>query len=139
MREPSAAADALSEAVRLNPRHVLARLNLANALSGLNRHAEAVAQCRAALGVDSNDFRVHYTLGNMLSQQSLPDEAVEAYREAVRINPRFTSAHHNMGRSLLRTGRLDEAVEQFRRVLSLEPRDVEAKRMLEAIESQRGG
>ena len=77
----------LFEAVRLEPRMVQARLQLAALLSGQSRHAEGVEQYERAAVLRPLDAEGHYGLGLAYEGSGRLTEARDHYRAAVRLDP----------------------------------------------------
>jgi Flp pilus assembly protein TadD len=61
--------------------------------------AQASAQAREALRLNSGDADAHNVLGVTLAQQGQVDEAVREFQIALRINPQHTQASRNLERA----------------------------------------
>jgi tetratricopeptide (TPR) repeat protein len=88
-----AAAIALYEtALRIEPRAVAARANLADALRGLNQEPRAQAILREGLALDENNPALRHALGLSLVRSGRREEALAELRRAAQLapeNPRF--------------------------------------------------
>lgn len=122
----------LNEAVRLAPRSVEARFNLARALQLQGNITGAVRQFREASRLAPRDDSILVGLANALQDQDRTGEAATELRRAIALNPNAAEAHNNLGVALGMLGRLDEAVEHFRRALQIRPDYPDAERNLAA-------
>jgi len=82
------------EALRLNPDHQPALVNLTSAY---------------------ND------LGNQLINQQKPEQAIGYYREAIKLRPMDADAYANLGFALESTQRFREAIDEYQRASFLDP------------------
>ena len=106
--------------LRLEPRHTLARYNLALVLKRADRLQEAIGELTRALAIEPRP-EAHYTLGVIYWQQGDLDRATGALRAAIALDPRYVDAHATLG-SLL-AGRRDwkGAKDALRRAIALRP------------------
>lgn len=104
-----------------NPDSLLARNNLAAALSREGRLSEAEALLREALGRAPGYSRAHANLGAVLALSGRLVEATVEYREAVRLNPGLARARVHLGTLLTRQGRTAQAEAQYRAALGMDP------------------
>jgi tetratricopeptide (TPR) repeat protein len=91
------------------------RGNLANALKGLGKIAEAEAVYREAIRIDPKAPFPAYNLGNLLVEQGKLVEGEKFLREAIRRDNDYPEAHCNLGLLLYRLGRFREGVGLVRR------------------------
>ncbi len=75
-------------------------LDLARALVGLRRDAEAAEAARAATQLSPNSVAAHMTLAEVLMSLNERDEAADSYRRVITIDPAETRAHLGIARSL---------------------------------------
>jgi tetratricopeptide (TPR) repeat protein len=108
-------------AVRLNPDHFLARLNLAVAQLQQGQLADAEANIRWALRLRPEHAEAHNCLGNILVQQRKPDAALASYEKTLRLDPRHADAHNNLANVLRQRARLEEALDHYEASLRLKP------------------
>ncbi len=120
------AIEAFQAALRLDPNHVEARVNLGVMYVRLGRPDEAVAEYRAALALDPGHAEANYNLGNALAGRREFEEAIAAYQRAVERKPEYVEARINLGNLLRGVGRLDESIAQHRQALAYEPDNVAA-------------
>ncbi len=111
---PSAAIEHYETALRIEPRAVAARLNLADALRTNGEEARAEAAMREGLALDAENGSLHHSLGLSLVRSGLPDEALDELRLAAEFapeNPRFV---YVLGIALNSLGEQQEALEVLR-------------------------
>ncbi len=103
---------------------------LAHALEGRGRGAEAIAVFQDLVVLRPGNGRHWSCLGNLLKTRgdragadAALDKAVEALREAIRLQPDLAYAHANLGVALMRQGKLDEAIAEDREAIRLRPDD----------------
>jgi tetratricopeptide (TPR) repeat protein len=117
----SEARDQLREIVKLDPGDASAHLALARA--DLHQDGgdlkEAIAELRAALGIEPGNSGAWNDLGEAQGRAEKYDDSAAAYREGLKLQPDDDSAHFSLGEVLKRAGKLDEAVEQYREALRL--------------------
>ena len=125
----------LAEAERLyravlaiDPRHVLARTNLATAWLQAGRLDEGVEALRRSLEIDPRQAGALNNLGGALNALGCADEAVDAYRQAIAVQPDYAEARanlagllHGQGMALRGQGRLEEALPILREAADLAP------------------
>jgi protein O-GlcNAc transferase len=111
---------AFTRALELEPRHVLARYNLALVLRRVDRPAEALRELERALAIDPRP-EVLYMQGVIYWHQGELGRAAAALRAAIAAAPRYADAHHALG-SVLKTGRdWTGAASSLRQAISLQP------------------
>jgi tetratricopeptide (TPR) repeat protein/serine/threonine protein kinase len=103
---------------------------LAHALEGRGRDAEAIAVFQDLVVLRPGNGRHWSCLGNLLKTRgdragadAAIDKAVAALREAIRVKPDLAYTHANLGVALMRQGKLDEAIAEDREAIRLRPDD----------------
>jgi protein O-GlcNAc transferase len=96
------------------------------ALSGENRHEEAIHTFDAALALDARDPEALIGKGVALKALRRVPEAIETYRRAIEVAPRNPNAHLNLGNALALLNRHGEALVCYEHVLALDPHSAEA-------------
>lgn len=113
----------LSCAVTADPKHLLARQQLALAHQRLGYVEDARREFGNALKLDSNSEVTHFCFGQLLEDLGEPQEAANAYRKAMRLSP----TKHDALANLLGLGRhvdISEELEQATVLLNtLPPRE----------------
>src|SRR5688500_12516057 len=97
------------------------RTKLAEALRVQGNFADAAAELRQAIQLDSRSARAHSGLGLALrAQRNLP-ESTAAYQEAIRLDPDLIDAHNGLAVTLANQGKLNDAVAEFREIIRVDP------------------
>ena len=111
---------AFRRVLAIDPRHVLARYNLALVLKRIDRAAEAIDELTRAIQVDARP-EAHYTLGVIHWQQGEIDQAERALRAALAAQPGHADAHYTLGAVLGARRDVKGAVASLRRAIELRP------------------
>lgn len=105
------------QAVVTRPNNTFARLHFADALLAAGNLAEAEAEYRKVIGIDSGPIipSAHHSLGMALYRQRRVEEAIVQYELAIKKsfsdNP---EAHYNLGVALLSKQSYSDAEREFR-------------------------
>ena len=135
------AAAAFAAALRADPGHRDARVNLADSLRRLDRAAEAAEVCRAGLAGRPDDFALLVNLGAALQTQGDADGALAAYEQAATAaaaqnggrRPNLPEIDNNIAQLHRAAGRLDQAALHLRRAAAARPADGDIARSLAAV------
>ena len=100
-------------ALELNPGYATGRRWYAQFLSGLGRHAEAIAEAERALELDPLSLVIHTAVGDVLFYARRFERAVAYYRRCQELDPSFGPGHTDMARAYEHLGRHDEAIAEF--------------------------
>lgn len=98
------------------------RFYLGRALVQQRRLAEASAQLREAVRLDSANAEVHYLLALALAGQGHVEEVVQHHAQAVALQPKIDSSvalHELLSANYAKAGRLDEAIRSAEHALKL--------------------
>ncbi|MDE0124718.1 MAG: tetratricopeptide repeat protein [Bryobacterales bacterium] len=125
--DPVAAKELYQQAIRLDPRHAEAHLNLGVAYERLGRGALAEAMFRKALEIRRDYSDAHLNLGLKLAEKAQFASALESVREAVRLAPTNPGARKALAMVLTRLKRPQEAVPHFELLVQRDPASVEAR------------
>jgi len=117
---PEQAREAYRRALRLDPGHAHARLNLGRLLHEAGDAAAAEAEYRGALAARPGDATALFNLGVALGDQGRSEEALEAYERALESDPGLADAHHNAAALCERIGRRAAAIRHLRACRRLE-------------------
>jgi predicted O-linked N-acetylglucosamine transferase (SPINDLY family) len=121
------AVNAFSEAIRLAPGEPRYRISLAAALGRLGRHAEAVAQLKAALIHRGGGLaELHNNLGASLQKLGRLDEAAAALANALALRDDYPEARRNLAGVLRQLGRTMATVAAYEAILARHPHDRES-------------
>jgi hypothetical protein len=121
------AAEHLERTLHLNPTFAKAHRNLASAYLKLDRPAEALVLCDAAVLINSNDGAAYYKRGLALGSLQRHAEALQAHMHAMALNPGdyyyvLAVAHTSLALNLLQ-----DALVWYGRAFALNPNDVDAR------------
>jgi predicted O-linked N-acetylglucosamine transferase (SPINDLY family) len=121
LSEYSAAANALSRSLALNPANIEAQLAYMSVLRASGDLANALMASQKALAESSDDPRLLYAAALCYDDVGRVDEALAHYEAALRRAPGMEDALHNRGLLLSRLGRLEEAESNQRRYVEAHP------------------
>jgi tetratricopeptide (TPR) repeat protein len=119
--DPRLAAQALLQAIRIDPRVALYHAHLADALALQGQAEAALVHYDAALRLDGTLADVHYNRGNTLYRLGRFEEAGAAYALALAHGNTDASTHGNRGLALLGAGRREEALQELDLAVALRP------------------
>ena len=109
---PEEARSAYEAALRVDPAHADARINLGRLLHDAGRLAEAEASYRHVLSVREHALAA-YNLGVVLEDQARPTDAIQAYARAIAADPQLAEAHYNLARLYEQRGDQRAAIRYF--------------------------
>lgn len=115
------------ETLRRNPGAWLAHNNLAEALTGAGKPAEAIPHLEAALKLRPDFPEALNNLGDDLRRIGRPQEAVPPFERALKLRPDFAEAHNNLGIAFAMLDRPAEALKEFETALKLKPKYPQAR------------
>jgi tetratricopeptide (TPR) repeat protein len=109
--------------------------NMAIALYGLDRHDEAEAVAREAVGNDADGTSGALVfLGVLLMDKGRHRESEQCFVDALRNDPEHAFAWQQYGKLMARVGRFDKARELVARARALDPEDADTLSLLAEIE-----
>jgi tetratricopeptide (TPR) repeat protein len=111
---PEAARVAYLNALRLDPSHADAHVNLGRLMHQSGDLEFAEEHYRAALSLRASDATAFFNLGVVLEDRGLPDDAIETYDAAMRVDPTHADAHFNAARLHDLAGRYEAALRHLR-------------------------
>jgi len=114
------------QAVSLRADHAEAYNNMARALHGRGRYAEALENCNQALSIMPENARAHHIKGFVLHALGRHADAIDSYRKAVQLRGDLVEAHSHLGVALSVLGRCDEAIESYKQAIRLDPNYADA-------------
>ena len=121
--ETARAREAFDRAVAAAPDNSELRLSLAERLAADGRLAEAVAEYRAALALDSGSLAAHNNLARILAGQGDREAAIDHWIAALSLDPSRVSVLNNLAFAL--AGRADPSRDDIRRAVELAERAAE--------------
>ncbi|MHB8503664.1 MAG: tetratricopeptide repeat protein, partial [Candidatus Acidiferrales bacterium] len=121
------AADALREAIRLQPDFAGAHTNLGAVLRQLGDAEGAAAESRKGMELlqqkSSEQAAVFATnSGRRLLNAGDLEGAISQFRTAIQAMPAYAPGHYQLGLALQRKGEKDEAAKEFEKANGLDPR-----------------
>ena len=122
----SEAADALSQAIALNPNSFDAQLYLGRVQYSMKDYAGAAKSFRAAVTLNPRHAEARFFLGTTLELAGDSNAAMSEYQELIKAQPDSAMGQLGLGALLVKQGRLDEAVVALRRAVALNPKEFEA-------------
>ncbi|MDR3457962.1 MAG: tetratricopeptide repeat protein [Verrucomicrobiae bacterium] len=85
------------------------------------KHAEAIAEYRAAIALRPYYYVAHYNLGVALNEAGNLDEAYQHFQTVLQLQPDDVHAMYAMGIILISKGQFDDATALFQKILKLKP------------------
>jgi tetratricopeptide (TPR) repeat protein len=115
------AAAEFESALRVNPRLIMAHVNLIAMYGEQGQLDKAEQHFREASALDPGWAEAYYNWGLLLMRRQRTTEADEAFRKAITANPHYADAHVELGQLLDEAGRMTEAQQHFRLALEDAP------------------
>ncbi|MEE2947622.1 MAG: tetratricopeptide repeat protein [Verrucomicrobiota bacterium] len=120
-------------AVKHDPRHAQARVNLGLLLSQTGALGQAEEQFRHAIDSEPTLPEGYVNLANLLQRTGRAGEAEATYRRALAIEPALPEAHRNLSSVLLWQNRLAEALQFALKAQQFDPDHAATQNTLGAI------
>jgi protein O-GlcNAc transferase len=136
-QEVEGAIATLRRVLTIDPRHLLARYNLALVLKRVDRLPEAIDELHKAIAIEPR-AETQYTLGAIHRQQGDLERAVTALREAIGLNSRYVDAYAMLGAVLQTKRDHSGAVAALKRALALAPDQPAPRHALAQVFQQMG-
>jgi transitional endoplasmic reticulum ATPase len=111
----------LREALRVSPDNIPLRLHLADALTRMARHKDAIAEYRQALSSAPHDEDIKRTLAESYFSNGQISEALVIVEDLIRTGEQTGAAHLLHARILLSKGDGAGAVREYRRAIDEDP------------------
>jgi tetratricopeptide (TPR) repeat protein len=119
-----------NKALALNPKYIEAQVLKANALAGLNRVEDAVAEVEEAIRNDPDRISSYSSLGFIQMIRGDQALAEAAFKKAVDTDPSSVNARLALANFYWSAGRRSEAEEHLKRALTINPKNSVANRMM---------
>jgi protein O-GlcNAc transferase len=117
-QDVSAAIATFQRVLQMNPRHTLARYNLALVLRRVDRLPDALHELDRAIAIEPR-AEAHYLRGVILMHQGDLSRAADALRSAIRLDPRAADAYFALGGVLKSQRDWTAAAESLQRAIAL--------------------
>jgi tetratricopeptide (TPR) repeat protein len=111
---PSEAKRAYRRALKLDPHHSDAHVNIGRLFHEDGSIRKAAEHYRAALTLQRDNPTAAFNLGVALEDLRRPHEAAQTYRQVIASDPNFADAHYNLARLYERMGRRRAALRHYR-------------------------
>lgn len=118
--EPLLALEQYLAAVTAEPDNAAVVLQFAQALTTLNRFAEAERELRRVLRAEPDNGPLHLQLGTISFRRGLYSQAEIELKRALELLPDVASAYFHRGESLNQLSRIDEALDMLERGIALD-------------------
>ena len=113
-------------ALRLNPRHVQALINLAIDV-GDHDAAESRRLLARAIQLDAKNANAHLNLALLLKREAQAGASIPEFRRAIELDPNLLEARRQLAELLSSQQQWDQVIEQCREILKREPDDASAR------------
>lgn len=115
------AADAFKQALQLDPRLALARINLGIALYNLPDLTGAERETLSASATSPAAPQPYYVLGLVAKRQNRPEDALAQFQRVLKIDPNDVGTNVNLGQLYSQQRKYPEAIAALRTALAAEP------------------
>jgi tetratricopeptide (TPR) repeat protein len=119
--EPLLALEQYQAAVAAEPDNAAVVLTYAQALTNLNRFADAERELRRMLKTEPENGSLHLQLGTISFRRGLYSQAEIELKRAIELLPDAAYAYFHRGESLNQLSRIDEALDMLERGVALDP------------------
>ena len=114
------------QALKMNPNHLEAYLNIGNVLQEKGELDAAIDSYKQALKLKSDYAEVHYNMGIALKKKGDLDAAIFSNKQVIKIVPDHVEAFNNMGNALQAKEDIDGAISSYKKALKINPNHAEA-------------
>jgi tetratricopeptide (TPR) repeat protein len=115
------AAAQFESALVVNPRLVMAHINLIAMYGQLGFPDKAERHFRAAVALDPGWVEAYHNWGMLLIGQGKKAQATQAFSRAIEVNPNHADSHFQLGTLLEESGQSGPAATHFERALEINP------------------
>lgn len=120
-REYDKALERLGEAIAEDPGIMEARQVRGQIYMELDRPAEAIEECRAALDIDPEYETAIFTMAQAFRKIKKYDEAAAGFERLIQMDPKDPKPYLNLGEISIDTGDLDSAVSHLEKAVAADP------------------
>ncbi len=120
-REYDEALKRISEVIDEDPGIMEARQVRGQIYMELDRPAEAVAECRAALEIDPEYEAAIFTMAQAYRKLGKPEEAAAGFRRLIKMDPKDPKPFMNLGELAIDAGDFDAAIAHLKKALAADP------------------
>ncbi len=115
------ALECYGRATSIAPQLAMPLNNMAQAMQGRARHAEAAAYYLNALALEPNSPRIHANYASLFNEQERPEDALARYRHALVLDPNHAESHCGMGQVHMKSEDVEQAETCFRKAMEIDP------------------
>src|SRR5205807_6661113 len=119
-------AESFTRALQLDPKLLIARINLSIALFNVPDLPGAQREAEKAIAQNPNAPQPHYILGLIAKSQNHTDDAIAAFQRVLKIDPNDVGASVNVGQLYSQQRKYPEAITAFRTAIAVEPYNMTA-------------
>jgi tetratricopeptide (TPR) repeat protein len=117
-------------ALRVNPRLIMAHVNLIAMYSDVGQRDKAEQHFREAVALDPGWAEAYYNRGLLLARERKSAEAATAFQRAIELNPNYADAHVQLGSLQDDSAQSSDAQQHFRLALENDPSNRQAHFLL---------
>ncbi len=129
---------ALSEAIELDPRDAVIRVDRGNVRFVQREYKQAIADFSEAIRLDPGYAAGYSNRGFAWSALGEPDKAISDFNAAVRLQANFARAYNGRGHAFQAKGMIDTAIADFDEAIRLDPNYVAAYENRSAAYAKKG-
>jgi tetratricopeptide (TPR) repeat protein len=119
----AAAVDEFLAVLRLDPRHIDARINLSSVLEQEGDFVAAASALKEALSIAGDRADLYVMLGQKQGGAEQYQDSIKSFRKALELDPKIPGAHYGLAMTLRSLGDLAAAQAEFEEALKLNPND----------------
>ncbi len=113
------------KALKMNPTHLGALCNLANAQMFLGEHREALRNYERSLAIKPGEPGVLESYGRALAAVGQKDKAIEQFSKSLEHNQGYAPAHSSLAKIYVEKGQPEKAFIEYQKALQLDPSQAE--------------
>jgi tetratricopeptide (TPR) repeat protein len=121
--EADRAIDDYSEAIRLDPKYVVALNNRCAVYNAKHEYDRAIHDCEQALQLNPNYANAYLGRANALRNKGAYDQAIKDYEQVIRLDPKTAGGFFGRALTLGAKGEYDRAIQDYSIVIERNPRD----------------
>jgi tetratricopeptide (TPR) repeat protein len=129
--KPNQAIERYNQALKLNPRFVPAKLNLANIFFDTGRMEESAKELQGVVAIDPGNFATYVICASIQLRLGDFAGAEQNCRIAISRNPRSVEAWNNLGVAQFRQGHIREAILSFEKAIAYKADYEDARKNLD--------
>lgn len=116
----------LNVVVNQDPRHLRARVDLANLLLAGRQYDRAEESAKLALQIKPDDIEAHQVMANILMATGKSDQAMDEIQHAISLDPRRSRTYVNLAILQGNRGQREEALASIHKAIELDPKNLDA-------------